>query len=111
VFFGRFILGLRVWASWLAGATRMRWRSFAFWNACGGIAWATGVGLLAYFLGNSAGNVVEAFGLYGLAAFILAAAGAFFAHRRHRRQLARADDRAAPQATNQPQSGSEPPQL
>src|SRR5271155_5402036 len=70
VFFGRFILGLRVWASWLAGATRMRWRSFAFWNACGGIVWATGVGLLAYFLGNSAGNVVQAFGLYGLAAFI-----------------------------------------
>src|ERR1017187_5876393 len=39
VFFGRFVLGLRVWASWLAGATRMHWRSFAFWNACGGIAW------------------------------------------------------------------------
>jgi len=110
VFFGRFILGLRVWASWLAGATRMRWRSFAFWNACGGIAWATGVGLLAYFLGNSAGNVVQAFGLYGLAAFILALGGAFFAHRHHRRQLALADDQAAPKATNQPQSGSEPPQ-
>ena len=33
VFFGRFILGLRTWASWLAGATRMPWRSFAVWNA------------------------------------------------------------------------------
>src|ERR1700677_4783249 len=109
VFFGRFILGLRVWASWLAGATRMRWRSFAFWTACGGIAWATGVGLLAYFLGNSAGNVVQAFGLYGLAAFILAVVGAFFAHRHHRRQLALADDEAAPKPANQPQSGSEPP--
>ena len=31
VFFGRFLLGLRVWASWLAGATRMPWRSFLFW--------------------------------------------------------------------------------
>src|SRR5271169_2378469 len=49
VFFGRFILGLRVWASWLAGATRMDWRSFALWNALGGICWATGIGLLAYF--------------------------------------------------------------
>src|SRR6202521_5171755 len=28
VFFGRFLFGLRVWASWLAGATRMHWRSF-----------------------------------------------------------------------------------
>lgn len=110
VFFGRFILGLRVWASWLAGATHMRWRSFAFWNACGGIAWATGVGLLAYFLGNSAGNVVQAFGLYGLAAFILAAGGAFFVHRRHRRQLALKDDQPVPKATNRPQGGSEPPQ-
>ena len=32
VFFGRFILGLRVWASWLAGATRMDWRSFVLWT-------------------------------------------------------------------------------
>jgi membrane protein DedA with SNARE-associated domain len=110
VFFGRFVLGLRVWASWLAGATRMRWRSFAFWNACGGIAWATGVGLLAYFLGNSAGNVVQAFGLYGLAAFLLGAFGVFFAHRHHRRQVALTDDQPAPKATGQPQSGSEPPQ-
>ena len=42
VFFGRFVLGLRVWASWLAGATRMPWRSFVLWNALGGICWATG---------------------------------------------------------------------
>src|SRR3984885_3886361 len=53
VFFGRFVLGLRVWASWLAGATRMPWRSFALWNALGGIAWASAVGLIAYFLGQS----------------------------------------------------------
>jgi membrane protein DedA with SNARE-associated domain len=110
VFFGRFILGLRVWASWLAGATRMRWRSFVFWNACGGIAWATGVGLLAYCLGNSAGNVVQAFGLYGLAAFILALAGGFFAHRHHRRQLALTDAEPAPKPTIQPQSDAEAPQ-
>src|SRR5437868_11836269 len=38
VYFGRFVLGLRVWASWLAGATRMHWRSFVVWNALGGIS-------------------------------------------------------------------------
>ena len=91
VFFGRFILGLRVWASWLAGATRMRWRSFAFWNACGGICWATGVGLLAYYLGHRANNAIQAFGLYGLAAFVLGVVGVVIAHRRHRRMTARAD--------------------
>lgn len=82
VFFGRFILGLRVWASWLAGATHMHWRSFVLWNALGGICWATGIGLLAYFLGNSASNAIEAFGIYGLAAAVIALAGAAFFYRR-----------------------------
>ena len=85
VFFGRFILGLRVWASWLAGATRMPWRSFLLWNALGGICWATVIGLLSYYLGHAAGDAVKTFGLYGLAAAVLAIATALFAHRRHRR--------------------------
>jgi len=87
VFFGRFILGLRVWASWLAGATRMRWRSFAFWNALGGICWATGVGLIAYFLGTAASNAIEAFGIYGLVAALLAVGGTAIAYRRHQRRM------------------------
>jgi membrane-associated protein len=86
VFFGRFLLGLRVWASWLAGATRMPWRTFVLYNALGGITWATGVGLIAYFLGHSASNAIQAFGLYGLAAVLLAAGSGFYMHRRHRRQ-------------------------
>jgi membrane-associated protein len=90
VFFGRFILGLRVWASWLAGATRMRWRSFVLWNALGGIIWATAIGLLAYHLGRSAGNAVEAFGLYGLAALLLAIGSAFYMHRRSVRRASAA---------------------
>jgi membrane protein DedA with SNARE-associated domain len=85
VFFGRFILGLRVWASWLAGATRMHWRSFVLWNALGGICWATGIGLLSYSLGHTAGNLIETFGLYGLAAALLALASGVIVHRRHRR--------------------------
>jgi membrane-associated protein len=86
VFFGRFVLGLRVWASWLAGATRMDWRSFVLWNALGGICWATGIGLLAYFLGSSASNAIEAFGIYGLVAAVLAVLGGFVLHRRGQRR-------------------------
>jgi membrane-associated protein len=86
VFFGRFVLGLRVWASWLAGATRMEWRSFVLWNALGGVCWATGIGLLAYFLGSSASNAIEAFGIYGLIAAVLAIGGAFLLHRRAQRR-------------------------
>ena len=85
VFLGRFILGLRVWASWLAGATRMRWRTFVLWNALGGICWATAMGLLAYFLGHAAGNLFKTFGIFGLAAVVVAVLTAFIAHRRHRR--------------------------
>jgi membrane-associated protein len=85
VFFGRFVLGLRVWASWLAGATHMHWRSFVLWNALGGIVWATVIGLIAYYLGHSAGSVVQAFGLYGLAALAIAVASTLLMHRRHRR--------------------------
>ena len=90
VFFGRFVLGLRVWASWLAGATHMRWRSFLLWNALGGSCWATTVGLIAYFLGRSAGNALQTFGLFGLGAAALALITAVVLHRRHRRRLAQA---------------------
>jgi membrane protein DedA with SNARE-associated domain len=91
VFFGRFVLGLRVWASWLAGATRMRWSHFAVWNALGGIVWATLIGTVAYTLGSSAGNVVEAFGLYGLAAAVIAIVSLIVMHRRGTRRRSERD--------------------
>jgi membrane-associated protein len=103
VFLGRFVLGLRVWASWLAGATHMRWRSFVFWNALGGICWATAIGLLAYFLGHAAGNAIEAFGIYGLAAVLIALAGGVVAHRRHRRRSASASGARADVAPSDPE--------
>jgi membrane protein DedA with SNARE-associated domain len=111
VFFGRFVLGLRVWASWLAGATRMHWRSFLFWNACGGITWATAVGLLAYFLGHSASNAVEAFGIFGLVAVLLAVSSGLFLHLRHRRRVAgraRKDQPAGPAAADGRTTGTAP---
>jgi len=101
VFFGRFVLGLRVWASWLAGATRMPWRSFVLWNALGGILWATLIGLIAYFLGRSADNALKAFGLYGLAAALLGLVGLFLMHRRAARRRRELD-------AEKPQEG--PPQ-
>jgi membrane protein DedA with SNARE-associated domain len=97
VFFGRFVLGLRVWASWLAGATRMPWRSFVVWNALGGICWATAIGLIAYFLGRSADNAIKAFGLYGLAAALLGLISFFVLHRRaRRRSRSESDEKDAP---------------
>jgi membrane protein DedA with SNARE-associated domain len=107
VFFGRFLLGLRVWASWLAGATRMPWRSFLLWNALGGISWAIVIGVIAYYLGHSAGNAIETFGLYGLGAVLVAIASAFFMHRRHRRRVR--ENGAADAADRRPHEPREPP--
>jgi undecaprenyl-diphosphatase len=66
VFFGRWLPGMRVVTSWLAGANRMPWRRFLLWNALGGIAWATTVGALAYVLGRSASGSLGAIGFVGL---------------------------------------------
>jgi membrane protein DedA with SNARE-associated domain len=71
VFLGRWILGLRVWASWLAGITHMEWRRFLFWNAAGGISWAVTVGLAAYVIGDRAESVVRTIAGVALAVAVL----------------------------------------
>ncbi len=89
VFLGRWIAGLRIWASWLAGMTTMRWRSFLLWNALGGIGWALCFGLLGYFGGAAAAHVVARFGAVAAIAFVVALAlGYMLVHRRlsHRRR-------------------------
>ena len=52
-----------------------RWRSFALWNALGGLGWAITIGLLAYFLSNSVKNVISNLGLFGLVGVLLAGLG------------------------------------
>jgi membrane protein DedA with SNARE-associated domain len=49
----------------MAGMTRMTWWRFLFWNAAGGIVWAIAVGLIAYYGGHAAADVIEKYGLYG----------------------------------------------
>ena len=58
IFLARFIAILRVTAAWLAGLSRMHWWQFFVWNAAGGIVWATGVSLLAYYAGKAAGDAI-----------------------------------------------------
>jgi len=92
VFFGRFLLGLRIWASWLAGALGMRWRTFAAWNALASVCWASLIGIAAYLLGHSAGGAIEAFGVYGLVAVVIAVVSTLVAHRRHSLKARRPSD-------------------
>jgi membrane-associated protein len=73
VFLGRWIAGLRITSAWMAGVTRMSWPTFLFWNALGGIAWATSIALLAYFVGHSAEKIIHVAGLGGAAAVVVGA--------------------------------------
>jgi membrane protein DedA with SNARE-associated domain len=100
VFFGRWIAGLRVWASWLAGASSMRWRPFLLWNALGGISWAISVSLAAYFGGKAVEHVVADIGLYGLiaAAVLIALAAVVLIRRQRMARRARKADAPPPPA-------------
>jgi membrane protein DedA with SNARE-associated domain len=49
----RFILGLRTWASMLAGMSRMPFWRFQLFSAIGGLLWATLVGIAGYVLGSN----------------------------------------------------------
>jgi membrane protein DedA with SNARE-associated domain len=98
VFFGRWLPGLRVFASWLAGANRMHWRRFVLWNALGGIAWATTVGTVAYLLGQTAGGSLGAIGFAGLAI-----AAVVFAVNRIRNRV-RGVEREEPASRTSPQA-------
>jgi membrane protein DedA with SNARE-associated domain len=64
VFLARFFGGVRVTGAWIAGMSRMNWWRFLFWNAAGGIVWAIGVSLLAYYAGKAAADALERYGIY-----------------------------------------------
>jgi membrane protein DedA with SNARE-associated domain len=74
VFFGRFVSILRSTVAWVAGLSRMKWWRFSFWNATGGIAWATTVGLIAYYGGKAAADAIRRFGIYAAIFVVVASA-------------------------------------
>ena len=87
VFFGRFIAVLRVTAAWLAGISHMQWWRFFAWNAAGGIIWATGVSLLAYWAGKAVAEAISTYGLYGVIAALVLGVIGFLALRMWRKRV------------------------
>ena len=70
----RFVLGLRTWASILAGMARMPFWRFQFFSAVGGLLWATAVGIAGYVLGNNLPlleTIIRAIGIGGLTVLLL----------------------------------------
>ena len=89
VFLGRFTAFLRTVVALLAGAVRMPWQRFLFWNALGGITWTCLYGFGAYALGDQIHRLLGPVGL------VLGAAGlgailwiGVFIHRNEARLLA-----------------------
>ena len=96
VFFGRFIALLRTLAALLAGINQMPWPRFLFFNASGGIVWATVFGVGAYMFGNVlhrlTGPLAIVFAILGAAAALTG----FVLARRHEQRLLAEAERALP---------------
>ncbi|CAN3126746.1 DedA family membrane protein [Mycobacterium sp. smrl_JER01] len=52
IFLARFVPVVRTYAPLVAGASRMRYRTFLMWNVAGGVVWGAGLTLLGYLLGQ-----------------------------------------------------------
>ena len=84
VFLGRWLPVARVTVAWLAGTSRMPWPVFLRWNALGGAAWATSVGLAGYALGAAAEALVATVGLGAVIAAAVLVLGAIWRGRGRR---------------------------
>jgi membrane protein DedA with SNARE-associated domain len=87
VFFARFIAILRFTAAWLAGLSKMSWWRFLLWNAAGGIAWAAGVGLLAYYTGHAAADAIDRYGYVAAGAIVVLVVAGFFGLRAWKKRV------------------------
>src|SRR5882724_11441348 len=71
IFFARFITGLRVFAALLAGAAKMPWKAFLFYNSAGAVLWAIVITLAGYFFGKSWDVLARVVGGAGVAALVV----------------------------------------
>ena len=65
----------------------MHWWRFLFWNAAGGIAWATAVGLTSYYAGQAAASAIQRYGLYAGAAVVVVVIAGWLGVRYARRRV------------------------
>jgi membrane protein DedA with SNARE-associated domain len=92
VFFGRFIAVLRTYAALLAGANRMPWPRFLFFNAAGGMVWAAVFGVGGYSFGTLIERYAGPTGIVLLILAVLAAiTGVIFTKRHEQMLIARAE--------------------
>lgn len=74
VLFGRFVLGLRMWASVMAGMSHMPFLSFQVFSALGVMAWAVAIGAVGFMLGSNWGLLERFVSYLGVGGLAVAAA-------------------------------------
>jgi membrane protein DedA with SNARE-associated domain len=85
VLFARFVLGLRTWASVMAGMSRMPFWTFQLFSAIGGVAWAIVIGAVGYTLGTNwslVQRLISYLGFGGLAVVVVVIAAVLLLRRR-----------------------------
>ena len=89
IFLARFIMFLRVVAAFVAGASKMHYRTFLAYNVAGGIVWASAIGLLAHFAGQQVGSLDQLLvwlSLVLLALTLIGGGGYWLLERRRKRR-------------------------
>lgn len=105
VFFGRFVVILRLFSALLAGANHMNWRIFLFFNALGGVAWAGGYTAATYFLGEGILNLSGPLALSMGGIFAVAAIIVFVLLKRNEKRFMKAAMAAAEHDPHLPKDG------
>jgi membrane-associated protein len=85
VFLARFLFGMRVLASLLAGALHMPWRKFVLFNFLGATVWVTAMCGAGYLFGGHWGRLAEDLRRFDLVVTIVVVAAALWLWRRSRR--------------------------
>jgi membrane-associated protein len=92
VFIGRFLAFARAIIPGLAGMSGLRYRTFLFYNAIGGLIWGVGYTLLGFVVGVSFERILSAVGKWSLAVVgvvvVVVVVVALVLRRRERRRLA-----------------------
>jgi len=89
VFLGRFIAFARAVIPGLAGLSGVRYRTFLFYNAIGGVLWGVGYTLLGYVVGKSFETILRTVGMWSAigigSVVVLLLVGHHFLKRRRKR--------------------------
>jgi membrane-associated protein len=75
VFLARFLFGMRVLASLLAGALHMPWRKFVLFNFLGAVAWVTAICCAGYLFGGHWGRLMHDLKRFDIAVAVVVVMG------------------------------------